>query len=61
MRRLWWKRAGKIQRERPKRAWKGYITMDLQETHRDYVDRIDVALEDEWRAILNTVMNLQVP
>jgi hypothetical protein len=36
--------------------------MDLREIGRDGMDWIDVAQDrDQWRAIVNTVMNFQVP
>jgi hypothetical protein len=36
--------------------------MDLREIRWDGVDWIDVAQDrDQWRALVNTVMNLQVP
>jgi hypothetical protein len=38
------------------------IKMDLQETGRVDVDRIHLAQDrDEWRAVVNTVMNFRVP
>jgi hypothetical protein len=40
----------------------GVNGMDLQETRRDDVDRIDLDQNgDRWRALVNAVMNLQVP
>jgi hypothetical protein len=36
--------------------------MDLRETGWDGMDWIDLVLDrDQWRALVNTVMNLQVP
>jgi hypothetical protein len=36
--------------------------MDLSEIGRDGVDWIDMAQDmDQWRALVNTVLNLQVP
>jgi hypothetical protein len=36
--------------------------MDLREIGWDGVDRIDVAQgRDQWRALVNTVLNLRVP
>jgi hypothetical protein len=36
--------------------------MDLRETGWDGVDCVDVAQDrDQWRAIVNTIMNLRVP
>jgi hypothetical protein len=38
------------------------IEMDLRETGRDGVDWIDMAQDrDQWRALGNKVLNLQVP
>jgi hypothetical protein len=38
------------------------IKMDLREIGWDGIDRIDLALDrDQWRALMNTVMNLRVP
>jgi hypothetical protein len=38
------------------------IKMDLRETGQDGIDWIDLALDrDQWRALVNTVMNLGVP
>jgi hypothetical protein len=39
-----------------------YGKMDLRETGWDGVDWIDMAQDrDQWRALVNTVFNLQVP
>jgi hypothetical protein len=36
--------------------------MDLREIGWDDMDRIDVAQDrDQWRALVNTVMNLRIP
>jgi hypothetical protein len=38
------------------------IKIDLKETGWDGVDWIDLAQDrDQWRALVNTVMNLRVP
>jgi hypothetical protein len=38
------------------------IIMDLRETGWDGMDWIDLAQDrDQWRALVNTVMNLRVP
>jgi hypothetical protein len=38
------------------------IKMDLREIRWDGVDWIDMAQDrDQWRALVNTVLNLQVP
>jgi hypothetical protein len=47
---------------RPKRGWKDNITMDLRKTGWECVDWIHLYQDrDQWRAVVNTVMNLQVP
>jgi hypothetical protein len=38
------------------------IKMDLREIGWDYVDWIDMTLDrDQWRALVNTVLNLRAP
>jgi hypothetical protein len=47
---------------RPRRRWVDNIKMDLREIGWDGVDWVDLAQErDHWRALVNMVMNLQVP
>jgi hypothetical protein len=44
------------------RRWVDNIKMDLREIGRDGVDWIDVAQDrDQWRALVNTALNLRVP
>jgi hypothetical protein len=46
----------------PRRRWLDNIKMDLREIGLDSMDWIDVAEDrDQWRALVNTVMNLRVP
>jgi hypothetical protein len=46
---------------RPKRRWEDNIKMDLREVRRGCIDWIDLAQDrDRWRAVVNTVTNLQV-
>ena len=46
----------------PRRKWVDNIKMDLRETVWDGIDLIDLAHDrDQWRALVNTVMNLRVP
>jgi hypothetical protein len=46
---------------RPRRRWVGTIKMDLREIGWDGMDWIDVAQDrDQWRTLVNTVMNLWV-
>jgi hypothetical protein len=47
---------------RPRRRWVDNIKMDLREIGRDGVDWIDTAQDrDQWRALVNTKLNLRVP
>jgi hypothetical protein len=44
---------------RPRRRWVGNVKMDLREIGWDGMDWIDLAEDrDQWRALVNTVMNL---
>jgi hypothetical protein len=44
------------------RRWLDNIKMDLREIVWDGVDWIDMAQDrDQWRALVNTVLNLRVP
>jgi hypothetical protein len=53
---------GKRPLGRPKRRWVNNIKMDLREIGCDGMDWIDLALNrDQWKAFVNTVMNLRVP
>jgi hypothetical protein len=52
---------GKRPLGRPRRRWVGNIKMDLREIESDGTDWIDLAQDrDQSRALVNTVMNLQV-
>jgi hypothetical protein len=56
------KREGTRPLRRPRCRWVDNIKMDLREIVWDGMDLIDVAQDrDQWRALVNTVMNLQVP
>jgi hypothetical protein len=47
---------------RPRRRCVDSIKMDLTEIGWDGMDWIDLAQDrDQWRALVNTVMNLRVP
>jgi hypothetical protein len=47
---------------RPRCRWVGNFKMDLGETGWDDMNWIDLAQDrDQWRALVNTVMNLWVP
>jgi hypothetical protein len=53
---------GKRPLGRPRRMWVDNIKMDLREIEWDGVDWIDVAHDrDQWRALVNAVLNLGVP
>jgi hypothetical protein len=53
---------GKRPLGRPRRRWEHNIRMDLTEIEWDGVDWIHLAQgRDQWRALVNTVMNLRVP
>jgi hypothetical protein len=53
---------GKRPREKPTRRWVDNIKMDLREIEWDGIDWIELAQNrDQWRALVNTVMNLRVP
>jgi hypothetical protein len=47
---------------RPRCRWEDNIKMDLRETGWGGMDWIDLAQDrDQWKALVNTVVNLQVP
>jgi hypothetical protein len=53
---------GKRPLGRPRFRWVDSVKMDLRETGWDGADWIDLAQDrDQWRALVNTVMNLRVP
>jgi hypothetical protein len=53
---------GKRPLGRSRRRWVDTIKMDLSEIGCDGMDWIDLAQDrDQWRALVNTVMNLRVP
>jgi hypothetical protein len=53
---------GKRSLGRPRRRWVDNIIMDLREIGWDRMDWIDVAQDrEQWRALVNTAMNLRVP
>jgi hypothetical protein len=52
----------KRQLARPRHGWEDNIKMDLQEVGYGALDWIKLAQDrDRWRALVNVVMNLQVP
>jgi hypothetical protein len=53
---------GKRSLGKPRRRWVDNIKIDLREIGWDGMNWIDLALDrDQWRALVNTVMNRQVP
>jgi hypothetical protein len=53
---------GKRPLGRPRHRWLNNIKMDLREIGWGGMDWIDLAQDrDQWRALVNTVTNLQVP
>jgi hypothetical protein len=53
---------GKRPLRRPRRRWVNNIKTNLREILWDAVDWIDRAQNrDQWRALVNTVLNLRVP
>jgi hypothetical protein len=53
---------GKRPLGRPRHRWADNIKIDLREIVWDGMDWIDLAQDrDQWRALVNTVMNLRVP
>jgi hypothetical protein len=53
---------GKRPLKRPRWRWADNIKMDLREIGWDGVDWIELAQDrGQWRALVNTAMNLRVP
>jgi hypothetical protein len=53
---------GKRPLGRPRRRWLDNNKTDLKEIGWDGMDWIDLAQDrDQWKALVNTVMNLRVP
>jgi hypothetical protein len=53
---------GKSPLGRPRHRWVNTIKVDLREIGLDGVDWISIAQDrDQWRALVNTVLNLRVP
>jgi hypothetical protein len=56
------KTEGKSPLGRPRCRWVDNIKMDLREIKWDGMDWIDLAQDrDQWRALVNTVMNFRIP
>jgi hypothetical protein len=53
---------GKRPLGRPRHRWVDNIIMDLRQIGWDGLDWIDMAQDrDQWRALVNTVLNFRVP
>jgi hypothetical protein len=53
---------GKRPLRRPRRRWVNNIKMDLREMGWSGMDWIDLAQDrDQWRALVNAIINLRVP
>jgi hypothetical protein len=53
---------GKRPLGRPRRRWENNIRMDLRGIGWGNMDWIDLAQDmDQWRALVNTILNLRVP
>jgi hypothetical protein len=53
---------GKRLQGRPRRMWVNNIKMDLREIKWGGMDWVDLAEDsDQWRVLVNTVMNLRIP
>jgi hypothetical protein len=56
------RREGERPLERPRRRWEDNIKLDLREIGIDGANWIQLAQDRvQWRAFVNTVMNLRVP
>jgi hypothetical protein len=59
---LVWKPEGRRPLGRPRRRWEDNIKIDLMEIRIDGANWIRLAQDKvQWRAFVNTVMNLRVP
>jgi hypothetical protein len=60
--RVWWKTRRNETTRRHRHRWKDNTKMDLREIGCWVLDWIFLAQDkDQWRALVNTVMNLLVP
>jgi hypothetical protein len=56
------KPVGKTPLGRPRHRWVDNVKIDLREIRWDGMDWIGLAQDrDQWRALVNTVMNLRAP
>jgi hypothetical protein len=59
---FWWEGLKERTIRKPRRRWEDNIKMDLREIGWGGMDWIDLAQDrDQWRALVNTVMNLGIP
>jgi len=59
---FWWGNLRERLQGRPRRRWEDNIKMDLQEVGYGGMDWIELVQDSfRWRALVNAVMNLQVP
>jgi hypothetical protein len=57
----WWESQKEIDLGRPRRRWVDNIEMDIREIGWGVMDWIDLAEDrDQWRALVNTLIKLQV-
>jgi hypothetical protein len=58
----WWESQKEREHWEDQNRWVDNIKMDLREIRWDGVDWIDRAEDrDQWKALVNTVLNLRVP
>jgi hypothetical protein len=58
----WWESQKERPIGKPKHRWVDYIKMDLREIKWSCMNWIDLAQDrDQWRTLVNTIMNLRVP
>jgi hypothetical protein len=57
-----WRESGNRSPGRPRSRWVDNIKMDLREIGWSDMDWIDLAQDrDQWRILVNTIMNFRVP
>jgi hypothetical protein len=59
---FWWEYLDEKTTRRPRRRWEGTIRTNLREIGWKVVDWMHMAQDrNQWRAVVNTVMNLWIP